>query len=69
MRREPVHSPMSHGDPDIKVEETSTSEGDGEIKQLLPLFQLLMRNPAAQHDFGACPVCKRYGITSLEPSA
>lgn len=32
---------------------------------LLALFRLLMREPPADHDFTACPICKRYGITGI----
>lgn len=33
--------------------------------ELLALFRLLMREPPADHDFGTCLICKRYGITGI----
>jgi hypothetical protein len=32
---------------------------------LVTLFRLLMRQPAADHDFRSCPICKRYGILEI----
>jgi hypothetical protein len=32
---------------------------------LVALFRLLLREPPADHDFKTCPLCKRYGITSI----
>ena len=33
--------------------------------ELLALFRLLIREPPPDHDFNACPICKRYGITRI----
>jgi hypothetical protein len=33
--------------------------------ELLALFRLLTREPPPDHDFKTCPICKRYGITSI----
>lgn len=45
---------------------TDGKQSNDVTQQLLPLFTLLMRDPPEGHDFATCPVCKRYGITSLE---
>jgi hypothetical protein len=46
------------GTPQIKYSSGTTPE-------LLALFRLLLREPPADHDFGTCPICKRYGITGI----
>jgi len=33
--------------------------------ELIPLLQLLARQPPPDHDFRTCPICKRYGITKI----
>ena len=33
--------------------------------ELLTLVRLLMREPPPDHDFQTCPICKRYGISSI----
>ena len=37
----------------------------GPSPELLALFRLLVREPPADHDFGTCPICKRYGISGI----
>lgn len=38
---------------------------ESERAALLALFRLLVREPPRDHDFRACPICKRYGITKI----
>jgi len=45
---------------ELKQEEHVHSAPD-----LLPLFRLLMREPAQGHDFKTCPICTRYGIDRI----
>jgi hypothetical protein len=45
--------------------EKKSKEGDNDLDSLLPLFRLLVRQPPKDHDFKACPICQRYGITKV----
>jgi hypothetical protein len=42
-----------------------TTAQDNRRAELLALFRLLVREPPKDHDFRACPICKRYGITRI----
>jgi hypothetical protein len=42
-----------------------TTGQDNRRAELLALFRLLIREPPKDHDFRACPICKRYGITKI----
>jgi len=33
--------------------------------ELLALFRILMKEPPPDHDFATCPICKRFGLTSI----
>jgi hypothetical protein len=33
--------------------------------ELIPLFSILITQPAKEHDFKTCPVCKRYGTVEI----
>jgi len=47
-------------------ESKAEDESNDGIQRLLPLFQLLVREPPKGHDFASCPICKTHGIDSLE---
>lgn len=49
----------------IRSPEPRRGTQNGEWPELIALFRLLMREPSADHDFRACPICKRYGITNI----
>lgn len=33
--------------------------------ELIALFRILTKEPAPDHDFNTCPICKRFGLTSI----
>lgn len=45
-------------------EETNITN-NSDRADLVALFRLLLREPPPDHDFKTCPLCKRYGITSI----
>jgi len=56
--------------PSPDAERSEIREPNAEVEkapspELLALFRLLIREPPAEHDFGTCPTCKEYGITSI----
>jgi hypothetical protein len=46
-------------------EEPKKKNAAVEHPELLALFRLLVREPPPDHDFATCPICKRYGITTI----
>lgn len=42
-----------------------SNERDASLRNILPFFRLLMREPPREHDFKTCPTCKRYGIDRI----
>jgi hypothetical protein len=59
--------PTSKPDAGIDGESSNNEEiaPETERADLVPLFQLLLRQPPPDHDFATCPICKRYGITTI----
>ena len=56
-----VNAPAPEPDKDRTLIDRETNDrGD-----LVALFRLLLKNPPPEHDFKTCPICKRYGITSI----
>jgi hypothetical protein len=51
--------------PQKGAEEPLKASSETPSPELLALFRLLVREPPPDHDFNACPVCKRYGITHI----
>lgn len=33
--------------------------------ELIALFRILTKEPPPDHDFNTCPICKRFGLTSI----
>jgi hypothetical protein len=33
--------------------------------ELIPLFRILISEPAKEHDFKTCPICEQYGLTEI----
>jgi hypothetical protein len=54
-------SPNGEAQPEKQKETTQ----DARRAELIALFRLLVREPPPDHDFRTCPICKRYGITSI----
>jgi len=46
-------------------QESNEEEQCKTLRDLLPLFRLLMREPPQGHDFKTCPLCKRHGIDRI----
>jgi hypothetical protein len=55
--------PRSKSKRQAQIEVEQQAECDG--ADLLPLFRLLARQPAKDHDFRTCPICKKHGITEI----
>ena len=53
---QPREEPKAHSDA-TEVQQQDTD--------LTPLFRVLMRQPAKDHDSRTCPICKRYNITEI----
>jgi len=54
----------------MEAPKTTPNEGpekDSQAREaeLLALLRLLTREPPRDHDFKTCPICKRYGITTI----
>jgi hypothetical protein len=32
---------------------------------LIPLFRILIAEPAKEHNFKTCPICEEYGLTQI----
>ena len=43
--------------------EPNTKKED--VSDILPLIQILLKNPPPDYDCRTCPICRRYGITEL----
>jgi hypothetical protein len=54
----PTGSPSEEKKPELLSPDAARAE-------LLTLLRLLTKNPPPDHDFGTCPICKRYGITEV----
>lgn len=55
----------------MTIDEPNREKGDEadpkkeEVRDLLPLMRILLKNPPPDHDVKTCPICKEHGITEL----
>ncbi len=61
MRRKHVARHLEETDADFPED----AESEPRDADLTPLFRLLARQPAPDHDYRTCPICQQYGIADI----